>query len=174
MPGVAQFDSNAHSDAVELIQDSTEPPLKGDLVDGVRGNFSGERELLPGRNERWRQLEGGRLAEERPPAPRADDPYPNLGSVPARPATTAAATRAGIAAALAADQRDGAFAVTQPIAPMVEATVDILMDQIASGEMEPQHRLIAGELIVRTSARLPRTGIVERDGIKIFKPAGGL
>jgi DNA-binding LacI/PurR family transcriptional regulator len=66
----------------------------------------------------------------------------------------------------------GITSVTQPIGPMVEAAVDILMDQIASGEMEPQHRLIAGELIVRSSARLPKKGIVERGGYTTFRPAG--
>jgi len=60
--------------------------------------------------------------------------------------------------------------VTQPIAPMVEATVDILMDQIASGEIEPQHKTIAGELIVRGSARLPKRGVVEVDGQRIYRP----
>jgi len=65
----------------------------------------------------------------------------------------------------------GITSVTQPIMPMAEATVDILMDQIASGEIEPQHRVIPGELIVRTSARLPKTGIVERDGVKFYKSA---
>ena len=44
----------------------------------------------------------------------------------------------------------GITSVTQPIAPMVEATVDILMDQIASGEIEALHKLIPGELVVRT------------------------
>ena len=38
----------------------------------------------------------------------------------------------------------GITSVTQPIEPMVEATVDILMDQIASGEIEPQHKVLAG------------------------------
>jgi hypothetical protein len=55
---------------------------------------------------------------------------------------------------------------------MVEATVDILMDQIASGEIEPQHKVIPGELIVRTSARVPKKGIFERDGVKFYKPGG--
>ena len=65
----------------------------------------------------WRQLEGGRLAQERPAAPNADAPYPNLSSVPARPMTTTAAARGGIAAGLESDRRDGAFAAGQPILP---------------------------------------------------------
>lgn len=64
----------------------------------------------------WRQLEGGRLAEERPLPPNADAPYPNLGMVPARPATTEAATRARIAAGLEGDRRDASFAAAQPLA----------------------------------------------------------
>ena len=64
----------------------------------------------------------------------------------------------------------GITSVTQPIEQMVEATVDILMDQIASGDTEPQHKIIPGELVVRTSARLPKTGMVEIDGQKFYRP----
>ena len=63
----------------------------------------------------WRQLEGGRLAEARPLPPKADAPYPNLSTVPARPTTTGATARARIAAGLASDQREGAHAATQTI-----------------------------------------------------------
>jgi len=67
----------------------------------------------------------------------------------------------------------GITSVTQPIRGMVEATVDILMDQIASGDIEANHKIISGELIVRTSARLPRDGIVEVDGQRVYRPEGG-
>lgn len=63
----------------------------------------------------------------------------------------------------------GITSFTQPISQMVEATVDILMDQIASGDIEPVHRILPGELIVRTSARLPKTGIVEKGGQKVYR-----
>lgn len=65
----------------------------------------------------WRQLEGGRLAEERPLPPNADAPYPNLATVPARPGTTEAGQRARIAAGLEGDRRDAAYAAAQPITP---------------------------------------------------------
>ncbi|WP_193336651.1 LacI family DNA-binding transcriptional regulator [Devosia beringensis] len=64
----------------------------------------------------------------------------------------------------------GITSMSQPVKRMVEATVDILMDQIASGEIEAEHRILNGELIVRTSARLPSSGIVERDGQQIYRP----
>ena len=64
----------------------------------------------------------------------------------------------------------GITSMSQPLKRMVEATVDILMDQIASGEIEAEHRILNGELIVRTSARLPGSGIVARDGQQIYRP----
>ena len=64
----------------------------------------------------------------------------------------------------------GITSMSQPVKRMVEATVDILMDQIASGEIEAEHRILNGDLIVRTSARLPITGIVTRDGQQIYRP----
>jgi DNA-binding LacI/PurR family transcriptional regulator len=64
----------------------------------------------------------------------------------------------------------GITSMSQPVKRMVEATVDILMDQIASGEIEAEHRILNGDLVVRTSARLPPSGIVERDGQQIYRP----
>jgi DNA-binding LacI/PurR family transcriptional regulator len=64
----------------------------------------------------------------------------------------------------------GITSMSQPLKRMVESTVDILMDQIASGDIEAEHRILNGELVVRTSARLPRTGIFETDGRKVYRP----
>lgn len=66
----------------------------------------------------------------------------------------------------------GITTMSQPLKRMVESTVDILMDQIASGEIEAEHRILNGELIVRSSARLPKSGIVESDERKIYRPKG--
>jgi DNA-binding LacI/PurR family transcriptional regulator len=67
----------------------------------------------------------------------------------------------------------GITSMSQPLKRMVEATVNILMGQISSGEIEAEHRILNGELMVRTSARLPKTGVVEVDGRRIFKPTKG-
>jgi len=64
----------------------------------------------------------------------------------------------------------GITTMSQPLKRMVDATVSILMGQISSGEIEAEHRILSGDLIVRTSARLPKTGIVEVDGRRIYKP----
>ncbi|ODT77982.1 MAG: LacI family transcriptional regulator [Pelagibacterium sp. SCN 64-44] len=64
----------------------------------------------------------------------------------------------------------GITSMSQPLKRMVEATVDILMDQIASGEIEAEHRILNGDLVVRSSARLPKTGIVALDGRKLYRP----
>ena len=55
----------------------------------------------------WHQLQGGPIADERPPPPGITDPYPNLARVPAKPVPTDATTRAGLSAQLAS-QRDHA------------------------------------------------------------------
>ncbi len=60
--------------------------------------------------------------------------------------------------------------MSQPLKRMVEATVTILMGQISSGEIEAEHRILSGELMVRTSARVPKSGVVEIDGRRIYKP----
>lgn len=54
--------------------------------------------------EWWHGLQGGKIAEERPAPPGANDPYPNLGTVPARPAPSDPKLRQQIADALIADR----------------------------------------------------------------------
>jgi outer membrane protein OmpA-like peptidoglycan-associated protein len=52
----------------------------------------------------WRDLQGGKIAEERPPPPGTDDPNPNLGSIPERPTPTDPKFREQLANALIADR----------------------------------------------------------------------
>jgi hypothetical protein len=65
----------------------------------------------------WHQLQGGRIAQERPAPPRDDAPYPNLASVPARPAVEDAAQRGRIAAGLVADRANAQYAAAAPLPP---------------------------------------------------------
>ncbi|HEX4172689.1 MAG TPA: OmpA family protein [Acetobacteraceae bacterium] len=65
----------------------------------------------------WHDLQGGKIAEERPPPPGADQPYPNLASVPPKPATPDRAALANIASALVADRTNAQHvAAAAPIA----------------------------------------------------------
>jgi outer membrane protein OmpA-like peptidoglycan-associated protein len=52
----------------------------------------------------WHNLEGGAIAQQRPPPPGAADPYPNLASVPAKPKPSDPAAQQAIADALIADR----------------------------------------------------------------------
>jgi outer membrane protein OmpA-like peptidoglycan-associated protein len=52
----------------------------------------------------WHDLQGGKIAEERPPPPGADQPYPNLSTVPPKPAEPDRAALANIAKGLIADR----------------------------------------------------------------------
>jgi len=52
----------------------------------------------------WRGLQGGKIAEQRPPPPGTDEPDPNLGSIPERPTPTDPKFREQLANALIADR----------------------------------------------------------------------
>jgi outer membrane protein OmpA-like peptidoglycan-associated protein len=52
----------------------------------------------------WHNMEGGAIAQNRPPAPGANQPYPNLASVPARPADPDRAALQDITDGLVADR----------------------------------------------------------------------
>jgi outer membrane protein OmpA-like peptidoglycan-associated protein len=70
----------------------------------------------------WHDLQGGKIAEERPPPPGADQPYPNLASVPAKPAEPDRAALTNIANALIADRTntqhaDAAAPIADPSSP---------------------------------------------------------
>jgi LacI family transcriptional regulator len=59
---------------------------------------------------------------------------------------------------------------SQPVEAMVTATVELLMKQIDSGNIEPEQITLPGMLVVRHSARRPRTGVIEKDGLSLFQP----
>ena len=52
----------------------------------------------------WHNLQGGAIAEQRPPPPGLDAPYPLVGTTPARPVVTSAAVRDSLTASLIEQQ----------------------------------------------------------------------
>lgn len=74
--------------------------------------------------EWWHHLEGGPIAEQRPPPPNVDAPYPSLATVPTKPVPTDPAIRTKIARALVADRANADYAASlAPIAPPAPARV---------------------------------------------------
>ena len=72
----------------------------------------------------WHHLQGGAIAEQRPPPPGVDAPYPHIGTTPARPAIPSVAARDALTASLidqqaAAHQSDARnpIVVTGAVAP---------------------------------------------------------
>jgi outer membrane protein OmpA-like peptidoglycan-associated protein len=57
----------------------------------------------------WHGLQGGVIAEQRPPPPNADAPYPNLGSVPAKPAMPDSIVRQRVASGLITDRGNAQY-----------------------------------------------------------------
>lgn len=76
----------------------------------------------------WHDLQGGKIAELRPPPPGAFDPYPNLGQVPAPPVMTDAATRHALAVRLAAERDRTRREATQD--PLVLPTASVAPDNV--------------------------------------------
>ena len=65
----------------------------------------------------WHSLEGGKIAEQRPPPPKDDAPYPNLATVPAKPAAPDRAALDALSASLVADRANAQhLAETTPLA----------------------------------------------------------
>ncbi len=65
----------------------------------------------------WHGLEGGRIAETRPPPPNADAPYPRLATVPSKPPGPDAAAHGRIITGLIADRTNAQQ--TQAASPIV-------------------------------------------------------
>ena len=69
----------------------------------------------------WHDLQGGVIADQRPPPPGVDDPYPNLSTVPPRPVMTDPVSRRALAGRLASErdrtQREVAQDPLVPVAP---------------------------------------------------------
>jgi outer membrane protein OmpA-like peptidoglycan-associated protein len=57
----------------------------------------------------WHSLEGGKIAEQRPPPPGADQPYPNLASVPAKPTPPDQDAMKKLTEALVADRANARY-----------------------------------------------------------------
>jgi outer membrane protein OmpA-like peptidoglycan-associated protein len=66
--------------------------------------------------EWWHSLEGGRIADARPPPPNADAPYPTLATVPAKPPAPDAKQHASVTSTLVADR--GLAEYTQKSQPL--------------------------------------------------------
>ncbi|HGG8809549.1 LacI family DNA-binding transcriptional regulator [Enterobacter hormaechei] len=58
---------------------------------------------------------------------------------------------------------------SQPVGAMVDATVELLMKQIDSGTIEPEQITVPGTLVIRHSARRPRSGVIETNGLTLFQ-----
>lgn len=66
-----------------------------------------------------------------------------------------------------------AYALTtfaQPVEEMVAAAVDLLISRLEGSASPPRRVVVPGELVVRGSARLPRSGIVQLDGGQVWRP----
>jgi len=59
---------------------------------------------------------------------------------------------------------------SQPLHPMVDATVNAVRELIEQPYQKARRTVIGGELIVRASARLPKKGLMDSNGRRIWRP----
>ncbi len=64
----------------------------------------------------------------------------------------------------------GLTTFSQPVELMARETVRVIQEQWANPDYQPVSRLEPGELIVRTSARLPATGVFKQDARTVWRP----
>lgn len=64
----------------------------------------------------------------------------------------------------------GLTTFSQPVLPMVDETVAILMEMIEQQPGTPRHSVIPGDLVVRSSARVPTQGVIESFSGRIWRP----
>lgn len=111
----------------------------------------------------YHAIEGGRVADERPPPPRSDAPYPNLGSVPPRPAPVDARARDAIAQGLVADRTNAQYSASlSPLPPPANP---------ANRPVPPTPRPAGEEA---TSASLPAASAPPPPAVSAGKPIGPL
>jgi outer membrane protein OmpA-like peptidoglycan-associated protein len=91
----------------------------------------------------WHGLEGGRIAQARPPPPNADAPYPNLGMVPDRPKAPDAAMHVRVAGALATDKRNAQYAAVAAPIPTVPPPARRPAPAAPAGDEQPNASLAA-------------------------------
>ncbi len=98
------------------------------MLGGLAG--CGQRVTLDAPVQWWHELEGGTIAQQRPPPPGVGLPYPKVGTVPARPALPDMAARVGETDRLAAQREQVERTATRtPLPPPGGATAQALASQ---------------------------------------------
>ncbi|MGL4636606.1 MAG: LacI family DNA-binding transcriptional regulator [Beijerinckiaceae bacterium] len=59
---------------------------------------------------------------------------------------------------------------SQPVASMVDLTIETILDMVEKPGQPPRHLIAPGELVVRGSTRLPQTGLTQVEGRRVWRP----
>lgn len=65
----------------------------------------------------------------------------------------------------------GLTTYAQPVSAMVAAVIEVVQNRLHYPESATRRIVVPGDLIVRDSARLPKTGVIAIDGHRIWRPA---
>ena len=86
----------------------------------------------------WHRQQGGKIAEQRPPPPGADQPFPNMATVPAKPETPDAEALKKLTASLVADRTNAQHAAqSAPLADPSSPTASPSLFGVGSAPPPP-------------------------------------
>ena len=86
----------------------------------------------------WHRQEGGKIAEQRPPPPGADQPFPNMATVPGKPETPDAEALKKLTASLVADRANAQHAAqSAPLADPSSPTASPSLFGVGSASPPP-------------------------------------
>lgn len=123
----------------------------------------------------WHGLQGGAIAQQRPPPPNADAPYPNLSIIPPKPATPDPAARQRIAGALAVDRANAHYeAKLAPLPNVPHARNQPGLLGLPGTPTKPDENAASASLEAANAPPAPATGSTNAASPKpaVAKPTG--
>ena len=119
----------------------------------------------------WHGLQGGAIAQQRPPPPNADAPYPNLGSIPPKPEMPDPAARQRIADALAVDRANAQYEATlAPLPNVPHARNPPGLLGTPSPPTPPDENAASASLEAANAPPAPATGPAKHAAAKLAAP----
>ncbi len=130
------------------------------LAAGVLGGCGNQRVALDAPVQWWHDLEGGTIAQQRPPPPGIGQPYPKIGTVPARPVLPDVASRTGETDRLAAQREQVERVLTRtPLPPSGSATTQALASEGVAPGGGPAGAAPAGPAGPMAARVVPAAGV---------------
>jgi outer membrane protein OmpA-like peptidoglycan-associated protein len=120
----------------------------------------------------WHQREGGKIAEERPPPPGANQPYPNMSTVPARPTPPNQDEMKKLTEALVADRTNAQHAAqSAPLADPSSPTASPSLFGVGTAPPPPPAGVVSQSGAPATGSASPVANVASASMPAVSAPA---